>query len=37
MIGVGLMEVISHATPTFCIHVPTLDTTEATHSARNSG
>src|SRR3989441_3718836 len=35
--GDGESEVIAHAAPTFCIHVPTLETSEAIHSARNTG
>ena len=31
----GASEVISHAAPTFCIQVPTLDAMEAIHSQRN--
>src|SRR5438270_10246913 len=34
--GEGVNVVISQATPTFCIHVPTLDTTDAIHMARNA-
>src|SRR5207237_8000961 len=30
-------EVISHAAPTSCIHVPVVETTDATHSPRNTG
>src|SRR3989454_8000041 len=35
--GDGESEVIAHAAPTFCIHVPTLEMSEAIHSARNTG
>src|SRR6266481_7444659 len=35
--GDGESEVIDHAAPTFCIHVPTLEMSEAIHSARNTG
>jgi hypothetical protein len=35
--GDGESEVIVHAAPTFCIHVPMLETSEAIHSARNTG
>src|SRR5262245_23718566 len=35
--GDGESEVIDHAAPTFCIHVPTLETSDAIHSARNTG
>jgi hypothetical protein len=28
---------MSHAAPTFCIHVPMFEATEAIHSARNKG
>src|SRR3989475_12336050 len=35
--GDGESEVIAHAAPTFCIHVPVLEMSEATHSARNTG
>src|SRR3989475_2696114 len=35
--GEGESEVIAHAAPTFCIHVPVLEMSEATHSARNTG
>ena len=37
MSGDGVSEVISHVPPTFCIHVPTFDATDAIQSARNSG
>src|SRR6266481_5609177 len=35
--GDGDSEVITHAAPTFCIQVPMLETSEAIHSARNTG
>ena len=35
--GDGVSRVISHAAPTFCIQVPTFDTTEAIQRARNTG
>src|SRR5882724_8290575 len=34
--GDGEGDVMAHATLTFCIHVPMLDTSEAIHSARNT-
>src|ERR1700682_2617038 len=34
--GEGVKEVINHDSPTSCIHVPTLETTVAIHSARNT-
>src|SRR6266850_2575936 len=35
--GDGESEVMAHAALTFCIHVPTLEMSEAIHSARNTG
>src|SRR3989449_5743347 len=35
--GDGESEVMAHAALTFCIHVPMLETSEAIHSARNTG
>src|SRR5213594_563204 len=35
--GDGENEVMAHAALTFCIHVPMLETSEAIHSARNTG
>src|SRR5258705_805328 len=35
--GDGASDVIDHAAPTFCIHVPTLEMSEAIHSARKTG
>src|SRR6266436_1655020 len=35
--GDGESEVMAHAAQTFCIHVPMLETSEAIHSARNTG
>src|SRR5438309_10719441 len=35
--GEGVREVISHAAPTFCIHVPTLEVTDAIQRARKTG
>src|SRR5262249_3998635 len=37
MVGDGASEVMSHAAPTLCIHVPTFDTTVAVHRARKRG
>src|SRR6266404_6936497 len=37
MKGDGESEVMAHAALTFCIHVPMLETSEAIHSARNTG
>src|SRR5207244_11195523 len=36
MLGEGAREVISHAAPTFCIQVPTLEATEAIQRARKT-
>src|SRR5438128_4174397 len=35
--GDGESDVMAHAALTFCIHVPMLETSEAIHSARNTG
>src|SRR4249919_3958260 len=35
--GEGVREVISHAAPTFCIHVPIFDVSDAIQRARNTG
>src|SRR5229473_564100 len=35
--GDGESEVMAHAALTFCIHVPMFETSEAIHSARNTG
>src|SRR5260370_19604540 len=37
MKGDGESEVMADAAPTFCIHVPTSEMSEAIHSARNTG
>src|SRR6266446_9526553 len=37
MKGDGESDVMAHAALTFCIHVPMLETSEAIHSARNTG
>ena len=37
MTGDDVREVISHTPPTFCIHVPTLETMAAVHNARKIG
>ena len=37
MKGVGAKFVINHSAPTFCIHVPTFEATDAIHKARNKG
>ena len=34
--GDGESEVINHAAPTFCIHVPTFDTNAAIHNQKNT-
>ena len=34
--GEGVSSVMSQAPPTFCIHVPMYETTDAVQSARNS-
>jgi hypothetical protein len=36
IVGLGASEVINQAAPTFCIHVPILDATDASQSARNN-
>ena len=35
--GEGVREVISHAAPTFCIHVPILEVSDAIQRARKTG
>jgi hypothetical protein len=37
IMGDGASEVINHAAPTSCIHVPMFEATEAIQSARNRG
>ena len=37
IVGDGSSAVMSHTAPTFCIQVPTYETTDAIHRARNSG
>src|SRR5437773_3503002 len=35
--GEGVREVISHAAPTFCIHVPILEVSDAIQRAQKTG
>jgi hypothetical protein len=37
IVGEEASDVINHAAPTFCIQVPTFDTTVAIHNARKMG